>query len=52
MAKVTVLGIGAMGSRMAISLLNAGHQVTVWNRSQAKTEVVKQAGCNSRQYTL
>jgi 3-hydroxyisobutyrate dehydrogenase len=33
MTKVTVLGLGAMGSRMAANLLKAGHAVTVWNRS-------------------
>lgn len=33
MAKVAVLGLGAMGSRMASNLLASGHQVTVWNRS-------------------
>ncbi len=30
---ITVLGLGAMGSRMAANLLKAGHAVTVWNRS-------------------
>jgi 3-hydroxyisobutyrate dehydrogenase-like beta-hydroxyacid dehydrogenase len=39
MTKVTVLGLGAMGSRMAANLLKAGHAVTVWNRSPAKTLV-------------
>jgi 3-hydroxyisobutyrate dehydrogenase len=33
MSNVTVLGLGAMGSRMAANLLKAGHTVTVWNRS-------------------
>ncbi|MEL6912429.1 MAG: NAD(P)-binding domain-containing protein, partial [Cyanobacteria bacterium J06598_4] len=36
--------MGAMGSRMAISLLKAGHQVTVWNRSANKTLTAAQAG--------
>lgn len=31
--KITVLGLGAMGSRMAANLLKAGYTVTVWNRS-------------------
>lgn len=31
MAKIAVLGMGAMGSRMALSLLKANHQVVVWN---------------------
>ena len=44
MSKITVLGMGAMGSRMAISLLKAGHDVTVWNRSSDKTKLVEQAG--------
>ena len=44
MAKLSVLGMGAMGSRMAISLIQAGHRVTVWNRSIEKTESVIKAG--------
>lgn len=44
MSKITVLGIGAMGFRMAMSLLKAGHEVTVWNRNLSKTEPIKQAG--------
>lgn len=44
MARVTVLGMGAMGSRMAISLLKAGHKVTIWNRSRGKAELVEKAG--------
>jgi 3-hydroxyisobutyrate dehydrogenase len=30
---IAVLGLGAMGSRMAANLLKAGHTVTVWNRT-------------------
>ena len=44
MRKITVLGMGAMGSRMTLSLMKAGHQITVWNRSLDKTEAVRQAG--------
>lgn len=44
MSQVTVLGMGAMGSRMALSLLKAGHKVTVWNRNLDKTKSVVQAG--------
>ena len=32
MSKIAFLGLGAMGSRMAANLLNAGHDLTVWNR--------------------
>ena len=35
--KVAVLGLGAMGRRMAVKLIDAGHQVTVWTRSQARS---------------
>lgn len=49
MSKVTVLGMGAMGSRMALSLLKAGHEVTVWNRNFNKTEPVVQAGAKAAQ---
>lgn len=33
MSKITFLGLGAMGSRMAARLVAAGHDVTVWNRT-------------------
>jgi 3-hydroxyisobutyrate dehydrogenase-like beta-hydroxyacid dehydrogenase len=36
--KITVLGIGAMGFLMARRLCEAGHSVTVWNRSRDKAE--------------
>ncbi|WP_210014389.1 NAD(P)-dependent oxidoreductase [Pseudomonas palmensis] len=44
MSKIAVLGLGAMGSRMAASLIKAGHQVTVWNRSPAAVEALAAAG--------
>lgn len=33
MSSIGVLGLGAMGSRMAVNYANAGHDVTVWNRT-------------------
>jgi 3-hydroxyisobutyrate dehydrogenase len=33
MPKITVLGLGAMGSRLAINYRKAGYDVTVWNRT-------------------
>jgi 3-hydroxyisobutyrate dehydrogenase-like beta-hydroxyacid dehydrogenase len=35
-AGVTVLGLGAMGSALAATLLDAGHAVTVWNRTPVR----------------
>lgn len=32
MINIAFLGLGAMGSRMALNLVKAGHNVTVWNR--------------------
>jgi len=34
-SRVSVLGLGAMGSRIARRLLAAGHELTVWNRTPA-----------------
>ena len=38
MAKVAVVGLGGMGSRIARRLIDAGHDVTVWNRTAAKAQ--------------
>jgi 3-hydroxyisobutyrate dehydrogenase len=38
MPRVTVLGTGAIGYGMAVSLLRAGLRTTVWNRSRARAE--------------
>ena len=34
---VTVIGLGLMGSALATAFRDAGHELTVWNRSSAKT---------------
>jgi len=39
-AKVAVIGVGAMGSRIARRLLDAGHELTVWNRTREKAEAL------------
>lgn len=44
MGKVGFLGIGKMGSRMAARLLDAGHEVTVWNRTREKTAPLAEKG--------
>lgn len=46
MARVTVLGLGAMGSRMAVGLMAAGHQLTVWNRTATAGEALRAQGAN------
>jgi 3-hydroxyisobutyrate dehydrogenase/2-hydroxy-3-oxopropionate reductase len=38
MADIAVVGLGAMGSRIARRLIDAGHDVIVWNRDAAKAE--------------
>lgn len=38
MSTITVLGLGAMGARMARRLLAAGHEVTVWNRTPQRAQ--------------
>lgn len=44
MASVGVLGLGAMGGRIARRLLEAGHEVSAWNRSPQKAEALVEAG--------
>ena len=36
MAQVSVIGLGAMGGTLARVLLECGHEVTVWNRSESQ----------------
>jgi 3-hydroxyisobutyrate dehydrogenase-like beta-hydroxyacid dehydrogenase len=44
MSEVAFLGTGAMGSRMARRLVDAGHSVRAWNRTPAKAEELVAAG--------
>jgi 3-hydroxyisobutyrate dehydrogenase-like beta-hydroxyacid dehydrogenase len=39
-----MVGTGTMGSALARALLQAGHAVTVWNRTAARAEPLAQAG--------
>ncbi|MEV0643953.1 NAD(P)-binding domain-containing protein [Phytomonospora sp. NPDC050363] len=41
---VTVIGLGPMGSAMAGAYLNAGHPVTVWNRTASRAEPLVERG--------
>lgn len=42
--KIGFLGLGQMGHAMAKNLVEAGHDVTVWNRSPAKADDLVAAG--------
>lgn len=42
--KIAFLGLGNMGSNMARRLLEAGHEVTVWNRTRAHADALAAAG--------
>ncbi len=44
MAKIGFLGTGSMGRPMAGRLVDAGHDVTVWNRTRERTEPLARAG--------
>jgi len=41
---VAVVGLGAMGSRIARRLLDAGHELVVWNRTAEKAAPLVEAG--------
>lgn len=42
--RVGFIGLGGMGRGMAHNLLSAGHEVTVWNRTLARAEVLRDQG--------
>jgi HAD superfamily hydrolase (TIGR01450 family) len=44
---VAVVGLGAMGSRVAARLLDAGHEVTVWNRSHGRLSQLVNRGASA-----
>jgi 3-hydroxyisobutyrate dehydrogenase len=44
--KIGVCGTGRMGSAIAQRLTSVGHEVSVWNRDQAKTKPLVDAGAN------
>lgn len=48
MSRIAVIGLGVMGSGMALNLLRAGHEVTVWNRTPGRaTELVGQGAAEA-----
>src|SRR5258706_2152163 len=44
MAKIAFLGLGQMGAPMARRLLQAGHELTVWNRTPDRAEPLAAGG--------
>ena len=45
--KIAFLGLGAMGSRMAARLVNAGHALTVYNRTPGRDAALVAAGAKA-----
>ena len=45
--QIGIAGIGKMGAAIAQRLIEAGHTVTVWNRSAAKLKPVTDAGAKA-----
>lgn len=46
MRKIAILGLGAMGSRMAAAALAAGYEVWVWNRSPGRARQLLEQGAH------
>src|SRR5258708_19886841 len=46
MSKTACLGLGQMGTLMAMRLLEAGHDVRVWNRDPDRTAALSQRGAS------
>lgn len=44
MSRISVLGLGAMGTALAATLVRKGHSVTVWNRTPSRAEPLASAG--------
>jgi 3-hydroxyisobutyrate dehydrogenase/glyoxylate/succinic semialdehyde reductase len=44
MARIGWIGLGNMGAPMSKNLLNAGHELTVWNRTKSKADEVVGVG--------
>lgn len=47
MARIGFLGLGSMGQAMATRLVDAGHEVVVWNRSEEPRQQMEQAGATA-----
>ena len=45
--RIGIAGLGRMGTAMAERLIEAGHELTVWNRSPEKTKPLVEAGATA-----
>jgi 3-hydroxyisobutyrate dehydrogenase len=45
--RVAFVGLGRMGTPMALHVLDAGHDLTVWNRTPGKTDALVGAGARA-----
>src|SRR3569833_1028916 len=45
--KIGFIGLGRMGHHVAANLMKAGHQVTVWNRSQGAVQALVDKGASA-----
>jgi 3-hydroxyisobutyrate dehydrogenase-like beta-hydroxyacid dehydrogenase len=44
--KIGFVGLGSMGAAIAKNLIDAGHDVKVFNRSPARAEPLREAGAS------
>ena len=51
MAKIGICGTGKMGSEIAKRLIDCKQEVTVWNRTKSKAELLISDGVNTVSYT-
>jgi 3-hydroxyisobutyrate dehydrogenase-like beta-hydroxyacid dehydrogenase len=49
MKRIAYLGLGIMGRGMASNLVNAGFEVTVWNRTREKCRPLVEQGARPPQ---
>ena len=47
MSRIAILGLGAMGQRIATNLLDAGHELYAWNRSRDACNALVSRGAKS-----
>ena len=47
---IAFLGLGAMGSRMATNLIQAGHRLHVWNRTRARCNPMVDMGATAHDF--